>query len=601
MKKWILIICILLTAAVLAPAKEYSYLEPPTISVMDFEVNIEEPLVEGNPVSKQYFGELINHTLVTVLIQKNNEFGLIIPRHPHYPELNYADANETRQGPLKTDAEYFPPLLKIYDKKYVETALAQNNFTVNDLYTKAPEAFNFPELDFVVLGNVFEYENDKIALNIRVLNTYRGEELFAYNEFIYDDMHGLYEACDLIAHKIIIDILTNYCSQVMFKSIQFANPNEYDTPEAWADAQGRISGSNPYQLFLQSQDELDNTGEVIPANDTFKKHIKRDQYYFVLPGTYILTIYNEVKQSYQEIPVEIAPRDIRIVQLKEEHLETLTGRIVITNWNPTDAFEIEINEMERDAKFLWEVGNDNLGDSAKPLRRNFKDGEFMATPGTDATGEEGEENSLEPVWLYNAARQEISISRLPLQRYSVRLTPLPDNISKENIFGILRISSKGIEKTDALDADLRYENEVILDIEDFGVTFSDVEDAFQTTRVTFLIPEAFEMGWIRFGYTEGDREGRLFFWNYEKLVVEGSYTEEQWNDFVNIQFELEGGDTGRPRLARFDFPKEEIEAERDKIVVVELKEYQASQFTVDAGEEKRTFGDFLNDLFGGKK
>ncbi len=603
MKKWILFIAVLITVAVLAPAKEYSYLDPPTISVMDFEVNIEEPLVEGNPVSKEYFGKLINHSLVTVLIQKNNEFGLVIPGHPHYPKLNYADANENEQPPFKTDAEFFPPLLKIYDKKYVETALAENSYTVNDLYTKSPDAFNFPELDFVVLGNVFEYENDKIAVNVRLLNTYRGEELFAYNEFIYDDMHGLYEACDLIAHKILIDILTNYCSQVMVKSIQFANPNEYQTADEWQSVQRRISGDNPYQLFLQSREEVNNTAEIIPANHTFKKPIRRDQFYFMLPGTYVLTVYNEVKQSIQEIPIEIAPRDIKIFQLEEEHLETLTGSIVIQNWKPTDAFEIEVTELERDAKYLWEVGNDRLGDAAKPLRRNFKDGDFLPTPGgTGPDGGNEKGNALEPVWLYNAAKQELSITRLPLMKYAVRLTPLPDNISKENIFGILRVSSKGIEKTNAVDADLRFEREVLLDMEDFGVKFSETENVFKTTRITFLIPEAFEMGWVRFGYTEGDREGRLFFWNYEKLVVEGTYTEEEWNDFVNVRYELEGGETGNTRLAAFDFSKEEIEAERDKIVVVELKEYTASRFAIDTGvEEKKSFGDVLKDIFGGNK
>ncbi|TFG63525.1 MAG: hypothetical protein E4H36_05395 [Spirochaetales bacterium] len=603
MKKLILVFFTLCFAVSLLPAKEYSYLDPPAISVMDFEVNIEEPLVEGNPVSKEYFGQLINHTLVTVLIQKNNQFGLVIPRFPHFPDLNYADENEEQRGPYKTDAEYFPPLLKIYDKKYVESALKENNFTINDLYTKSPDAFNFPDLDFVILGNVFKYEGNKIALNVRVLNTYRGEELFAYNDFILEDMRGLYEVCDLIAHKIIIDILTNYCSQVIVKSIQFVSPNDFQKTEEWQLTQQNIEKGNPYLLFCQSKQEVDNTAKIINFNDTFKKRINRDQFYFMLPGSYVVTVYNENKQSVQEIPVELAPREIKIVQLKTEHLETVTGSITIKNWKPTDAYRIDIIEMERDAKYLWEVGNDRLGAAGKPIWKNFKEGEFNPDPEQENTGgNEQTESPAQSVWLYNPAKQELSISRLPLMKYSVRITPLPDNISKEDIFGILRISSRAIESSDALDAELRFEKDKVLAIEDFGLKSSDVGNEFKKTRITILIPDAFELGWVRFTYTEGDRDGGLYFLNYEKLVVESSYTEVEWNDFVSIFYEIEGGEPGKERVASFNYPKEEIEAKRDTIVVVELKKPAVSSFAIDTGEKKKkTFGEWLSGIFGGKK
>lgn len=604
MKKLIIISLAFCVAAVMLPAKEYSYLDPPTISVMDFEVNIEEPLVSGTPVSKEYFGQLINHTLVTVLIQKNNEFGLVIPGHPHYNALNYADSREGFEGPLKTDAEFFPPLLKIYDKKYVETALRENNFTVNDLYTKSPEAFNFPDLDFVVLGNVFRYQGDKIALNVRVLNTYRGEELFAYSEFIDEDMSGLYEVCDLIAHQILIDILTNYCSQVLVKSIKFVNPNQFPDLESWAAEQARWEGENPYQLFYQSRQEKDNTDEVITANDTFKKKIVRDRYYFMLPGNYVLSVYNEDKQSVQEIPVELKPREIKVVQLKTSHLDTVTGSITIENWKPTDAYRVEIVELERDAKYLWEVGNDMLGDVGEAEWRNFRDGDVEKRRDVPAGAEgEGTESPAQTVWLYNAARQELSISRLPLMKYSVRITPLPDNISKEDIFGILRVSSRAIESSDAVDADLRFEKDITLDIADFGVTDSVVSDVFQTTRVTFLIPEAFEMDTILFNYSESDREGNLAFYGYEKLVVEGMYTEEEWNDFISVQYTFNGSDNqGLRRTARLSLPKESIEAKRDSIYVIALRESSLSPFAIDTGEEeKKGLGGFLERLFGGNK
>ena len=76
MKKFILVLIVITLPLILANAKEYSYLDPPTISVMDFEVTVGKKVIrekDKEPIilDQEYLGKLINHTLVTVLIERN--------------------------------------------------------------------------------------------------------------------------------------------------------------------------------------------------------------------------------------------------------------------------------------------------------------------------------------------------------------------------------------------------------------------------------------------------------------------------------------------------------------------------------------------------
>ena len=87
-------------------------------------------------------------------------------------------------------------------------------------------------------------------------------------------------------------------------------------------------------------------------------------------------------------------------------------------------------------------------------------------------------------------------------------------------------------------------------------------------------------------FAEGDREGSLYFWDYEKLIVEGSYSEEEWNDFVSVNYLLEGTDFNfaTKRTPVLTFAKEQIEAEKDKIVVVNLSDTAVSGFSIVIGK-----------------
>lgn len=630
MKRYIIVLIFLFLAAALLPAKEYSYLTPPTISVMDFEVNIEEPLVEGNegvPVDKGYYGELINHALVTVLIKKNNDYTLLIPRDPLYGAVSQipGDPNRKTSGEgafPQREAKYFPPLLKIYDKKYVETALAENNYTVADLYNKAPDAFNFPDLDFVVLGNVFDYGNNQLGINVRVLNTYRGEELFSYTQTIQKNMQDLYLSCDRIARGIISDILKNYCSQFIVKhpTKDWLGVMEYDDPalakkvkgseatrrerDRDAGAQEEMKGSaipkteDKWYVFCQSRQEKDNTGNIISYNDTYKKRIEPGRYYWILPGTYVITVYNTVNQAVHEINFTVNPREIYPIQLEEEHFETEAGSITIRDMPPTVSYTVTVEEAaNRDPKYIWEIGDyDRLRAEGNKTEVDFIEGKVTlldeAKDIEDEEEAEEKEGIIEPaIWGdYNAARNELAVTNLPLTQYKVTLKSNPTR-GGEYINGILHFRTNGIKSYETK-VDLREEREIVLDFPEFGLTEEVVEDAYKRTRITFLVNPAFGSGWFYFGFNDGNRLGDFDFWGFEKIVVESLYTEEEWSEFSNLSFEIKNYKLmGSERPLFYSFKKEQLLAERDYIQVVDM----ASEDVVRKQEEKKGF---LQRLFG---
>ena len=524
MKKVIMIFAFILLMLPVLGAKEYSVLSPPTISVMDFEVNMEEPRVEGDVVSRRYFGELINHTLVTVLIQKNNALDLLIPRDDYYYS---EDAG---------DARYFPPLLKIFDKKYVETALTENNYAVSDLYTKDNNAFAFPDLDFIVLGNVFDSVQNKISLNVRLLNTYRGEELFSYTGLINKDMSNLYEVCDYIASSIISDILKNYCSQVVVRRNSLA-------PKGVA-----------FDLFCQASRVRDNVDNTITMNDTYKKGIIESSHYWVLPGDYTVTVYNRENKAVNELPFNIQPREIKLIELEPQHFEVASGSLTITNLPPTESYIFQIKEKARDAEYIWEIGRD-LSSTLQEFTFVFNGGVFDREPGE--TG---------PRWSYRSAGNELIINGLSLTSYDVTVTPVAESISKESITGIVKISSRAIETSDPYTVDLRVDSSTEASLNDFNLKTDTTDGGFQKTRITFIMNPAFDGKPVELSVGDGNRMGFLILDNIEKLVIEDGYGEAEWKELPYFNFRLEKDN----RIFTAKYLPSALAADRDLVVFVDF-------------------------------
>lgn len=592
MKKILLAALLLLMILPGAFAREYSYLNPPSISIMDFDVNMpgiryEDDFGEFN--DKEFYGRLINQTLLTVLIQKNSSNDFVVLRD---------DMGGLLANPLEfTEARYFPTLLKIYDKKYVEAALGNNNYTPADLYSKNADAFSYADLDFVVLGNVYQAA-EKISVNVRVLNTSRGEELFSYIGTIEQDLSNINEVCDQIAGNIITDILKNYCSQFIIK------------------VKENIDADKEPLYFCQSRQEYDNEDNTINYNDTFKKDVYRETYYWILPGDYVFTVYSGVKKSVHEIPVAINPREIKVIEINETHFEIDTGELVISGVAPTDAYSVEIKEKVKDAEYLWEIEKGGLTTQA-PINFTFKNGDFVPDRDDDDKDDEKKKETGDAYWVYNSFANEIVVTNLKLSQYEIILTPVAESVKRKGITGIVFISSREIERSDPVSVDLERDREVTVDIEDFNIVRGGEVDAYQQTRITFLFDPAFVDENTHLFVESFGSTGYLLINEIEKLVIEDEYDQEQWEDLAGRSFYVwmtrDDDDTFYDAFISY----ESIVAENDRILFTEFRKRprtavlssssapsapssRSAEASGGGEEEPRGIVAFFQNLFGGR-
>ncbi|MDC7233048.1 MAG: hypothetical protein PQJ58_07435 [Spirochaetales bacterium] len=595
MKRILLITLILNTFIFSAFAREYSYLNPPTISIMDFDVNMEtsQYVINDDVVryDQDYYGQLINQTLLTVLIQKNSANETFVINEESYgEELGGFYANDKQFS----QATYFPTLFKIYDKKYVETALGNNNYTVNDLYSKNADAFNYADLDFVVLGNVYR-KGDSVAVNVRVLSTNRGEELYSYIGTIKSDMSNLNSVCNAIAGNIITDVLKNYCSQFIIK-VQ-------ETEDKDADKMVPVDEGKQPVYFCQSRQEYDNSDDVISYNDTYKKAVAANEYYWLLPGDYVFTVYSKQNQTVHEIPVTIEPREIELVEITEEHFKVEKGSLTISGVFPTDGFNFRIQEKAKDVKYVWEINQGGNKDTNE-YSFTFQDGEISNLMfkydgrfyDDDDMKSNGDDNKT-PKISYNAFTNEIKIRDLNLSKYDVKVNPVAKSIQRKGVTGIVYISSREIETSDNVMADLHEEKNVTISMSDFDIKSVDKEDAFQQTRITFLFDKAFSNETVHLFVTNQDVEGYVPIRDIEKLIIEDEYSEDDWEALAGQSFLISMYRDGMSPYHRYiDF--EDIRASKDKIIILDLSQ-DTGAFEVGSSSSSRSGGGLLGGLFKG--
>jgi hypothetical protein len=595
MKRLLLITLLLSTFIYSVFSKEYNYLNPPSISIMDFDVNMEtsQYVINDDVVryDQDYYGQLINQTLLTVLIQKNSANDVYIIDE----NVNGKNANDKFFANDKnfTSARYFPTLLKIYDKKYVETALGNNNYTVNDLYAKNADAFNYDDLDFIVLGNVYS-SADKVMVNVRVLSTTRGEELFSYIGTINNDMSNLNSVCNTIAGNIITDLLKNYCSQFIIKVQQEESQD--------GTSSNRVDEGKLPSYFCQSEEEYDNENEQISYNDTYKKNVEEEKYYWILPGNYVFTVYSKQNQTVHEIPVTIDPREIKLIEITKDHFEVEKGTLTLTGIRPTDGFNFRIQEKAKDVKYLWEI-NQSSNKATNEYIFTFQDGEISGmeykydgkTYNEDDDKDKSEDDGR-PKFSYNAFTNEIKIRDLNLSKYDVKVNPVAKSIQRKGVTGIVYISSREIETSDNVPADLNAEKDVIIDISDFDIKEFEEAEAFQQTRITFLFDKAFSNETVHLFVSNQDIEGYVPIRDIEKLVIEDEYSEEDWEALAGQSFRIDMYRDGMVPYSRFlDF--EDIKAAKDKIIILDLSK---SSGAVELGASSSSgSGGGLSGFFSG--
>ena len=77
MKRAIIITLVFVTFAIAANAQDYTFLNPPSVAVADFEVSMSAADKEA---SKQFYGQLISQALLTMLVQQNAASVVYAPR-----------------------------------------------------------------------------------------------------------------------------------------------------------------------------------------------------------------------------------------------------------------------------------------------------------------------------------------------------------------------------------------------------------------------------------------------------------------------------------------------------------------------------------------
>jgi hypothetical protein len=588
------ILSLALTAA--AGARDYSYLEPPTLAVVDFEVSMSSA---RNEAAKTFYGQLFSQALLSVLVQQNAVGQAAFPRkfsaapgaliHDSGAELRQAGgavpwARADAQAALEVRS-YFPPIFKIYDKKYVELALQNNNFTTKDLYTKNAAAFAFPDLDYVVLGNVYETRTEAgkeaVGFNARVLSTRRAEELWAYAAVVNGDLRDLPTAAARVAALIMRDILNSQCAQ-----FEIVAPDLFDVKAADAAVQppaGRAITApaqkpryrqDDYALFWQSRQVRREDGTVDDSNHSDKRRVDWDTFYWVLPGQYVVSVYDRVTHQLRAIPFTVSAGDIKYVSVEKQHLERDKGSITIAGVLPNESYSFELKPQRQREQYWWDIGARR--DDRKRITVDFDSGNDPVTSLDDVetTPKRYQENPDLVKAEYRAATNEIFIRNMDLSAYDLTIAVKPPERGSD-ITGYLRVSARLSARSAPLTVDLNAQKDARLTVTDFKLPERKTVDAPRKTKVTFLMNPAFEdyRTWLE--VTDGSFEGWTWWRNKEKVTVEVEYSQAEVDAQPTVTYYL------RPQkpfagvsdlVVWYSFPKADLEPGRDTVVVVDFND-----------------------------
>ncbi|MCX7023899.1 MAG: hypothetical protein NT080_04690 [Spirochaetes bacterium] len=571
MKRVLLIVALALAFVLPASTQDFTFLQPPTLAVMDFEVSMS---AAENEATKTFYGQLISQALLTVLVQQNAAPQVETPRDKYLGAPEYNKENPGLAGSAQAATElrrYFPPIFKIFDKKYVELALQNNNFTTRDLYTKSVGAYAFTDLDYLVLGNVYETrigsgekQRDAIGFNVRVLNTKRAEELYSYSEVVDSDLRDLPAACARIAQLIMRDILNSHCAQFVIKE----SAEVSESPE-----------EKSLLFFWQSRQIRKDDATVADSDDSHKRMVAKETFYWALPGQYVISVYNSVTQQIKTIPFTLAPRDIYHITIEKQHLESERGTITIKGVLPTDSYRFEAVPEKQREQYWWEIGV-----SSNP------------PPGFTVEISNGEEPLVYMTWpdklrhtkdeavkaVFRPASNDIVIGNIQISGYEVTATAQPSS-GASAITGWWRVSSRLFVRSSPYRVDLHTQKDVSIAIADFRLQEKKALEAPRKTKVSFLFNPGFESQALL--KIDDTLNSNWMYWrDKEKLTIESEYSQADWDALPDVSYtfmflyrpsvsgEVDGG-----IIFTRSFKKPDLEPSRDTVVIIDLNQEALKQ------------------------
>jgi hypothetical protein len=640
MKRVLLIAASLVAFALAADAQGFTYLAPPTVAVADFEVSMSAAEKEA---SKQFYGQLVSQSLLTVLVQQNAASSVYAPRDgrvvtgaPVYDpgmttvtaRLAAADASRSAAQAIDRAAEsyvrasddsarsramddavsaasaaaarslaleeiarigdhqvarlYFPSIFKIYDKKYVESALQNGTFTVKDLYTKSIGAFNFTDLNFLVLGNVYETRfaaSDAIGINVRVLNTRRAEEVYSYTAIVGRDMHDLPIACAQICQRIMTDLLNSSCAQfTITESAEVSGAAGTDT--GISSSQGAPAGpAYDYRLFWQPRQVKQNDATVADSDDSDKREVRKNVFYWVLPGQYVVSVYNRKTQQVRPISFSIGSGDIRNVVIEKQHLDTPKGTITIGGIGPTTSYVIVATPKKQREQYWWEIFDPAMG--LDPFTVTFADGEIAKDKQDNAAAKADGGKTEKVIAEYRPATQDLLISNVPLAAYDVVVTRNPPE-GLSGITGVWYTSTRLSLTSKPLSVTVRDPKDVKLSIADFGLQEKQAIESPRTTKVTFILQPGFGYwGWIHVN-DHSLAVDKLYWGDKEKVTIGSEYAQADWDAYPEVTYTIWTRGTSKDGAFTWwqgideTFKKSQIPPEKDLVVFVDLAALRAT-------------------------
>lgn len=557
MKK-ILLLIFSLFIAITAFARDYSYLNPPRIAVMDFINNTgteqsggEQDALILNTHNNEW-GQILSQALLSVLIQANNY-------HYYDPEK----INKIDEFPA---ADF--PLLKIMDKKYVEEALDSAKYSAGDYYREYKDFFPVGDLDFLVIGNVFEGADNKIASTIRILNLARGEEVFTYDYAVEKDFSNVLEESSKIALNIIGDIIKNQKSRVRIAvPYSLAVNNQVGQKE-----QNLQNGDRPFpiKLFLRPKQVINNENIIENANDTHYFEIVMDKkqqgsYFYshlmsFLPGQYELLAYNSLKDSIRKYDITLKARDFHNQVIKEEDFRSKLSTLVINDVLPTENFTLYLSEKKQSLKYFWEI--------ARQKNRNKKSARFLFKSGMiDNISIDGLV-SINP--FYDSYNNQLVIEGIIPSHYELRLVK-GSKLSISGVSGIQKYSIDTVRSPGIIDVDLNRTRKYSVSYSRFSNTKERLRESgqVQKVKVSFLLNPAFNSKTIKM-YLD-DSNNYLLFKDTQKVVFEELYLKSEWEkaafDYLKYRFEMEGFQAISGKLNKL-----EIEENPDHIIIINFNE-----------------------------
>ena len=557
MKKYLTLILIFFISIQIF-SRDYSFMDPPRIAVMDLEetknsIGTFSSYINVPSANTLYtdlgLGSAVSNALLTQLIKKD--------------------------GPGR---QLFSAL-KVYDKKYIELALKDNNYNINDLYALKPDVFKVTNIDYVIVGNVYELNGgsegggSQYGVNLRVLSIGRAEELLSYQLRVNLDLSNLDTACDMFSRRLISDILKNYYSKIRIIR------NEIEDEE--------------FRCFIRPKFVRDNEDRIVNSNDTHYESIndKINKVFELLPGEYDLLIYHP-KYEIKKMTINLNPREYKEISLRASDFEPMVGsKLIISDVFPTDNFRMYIKGKSQELFYFWEIDN-YKGEAVIETKKTIHEIEFNKEQNYQLG------KSVGSVMVqYDSSNNRLIIDKLDPSIYDVEV--VPEGSRKSSITGIKEMILTDSRFYKTVNFNLKTNKTVNTSLNDLLIAKKVIDDNLMVNKVSFILNPAF----INQTVYVTINNNTIPLIDIEKLIVSDNISKWDFDargeDYITYSFRVKG-----KQPIKGIIKKSEINNNPDVVKIIDLTKAPDEVVYIEETKKEITKEEaekIVSTLFGVKK